>query len=206
MRGFLQIALFLLSISFTNAYFYVPNFMSNLPFQGGMATAQRNNTLLMFGGENATNRFTNNLYQLSLISDIFQWQVLEQRNPPPGTLNGQAVVVNNNSNMYLLGGMTNKTVDQLAPFQSYRFAFDTNTWTAAAANNANPSSNTTILANRMLFSATYNGLNKIYIYGGAINDTHVLSDFYVMDTITGQFTKLPDVGIPRYGHTASYLR
>lgn len=210
MIALLLITLLLSSIAFTDAYFYVPNFMSNLPFQGGMATAQRNNTLLMFGGENATNRFTNNLYQISQLPNTFQWQVLEQNNRPPGTLYGQAIVANNNNHMYLLGGVTNTTINQVAPFQYYQFAFDTNTWTAAATNNGNVSSNATITPmNRYAFSATYDGQNKIYILGGAIsgiNGTKFFNDFYVLDTTTHQFTQLPGPNVSRSGHTASYLR
>jgi N-acetylneuraminic acid mutarotase len=205
MIAFLLITLLLSSISLADAYFYLPNSMLNLPFQGGMATAQRNNTLIMFGGENATDRFTNNLYQLSQLSDTFQWQAIEQKDPPPGTLYGQAVVTNNNF-MYLFGGMTNDTKEKILPLQYYRFSFDTNTWTAAPTNTENMPSNATFPVNRMLFSATYDGQNKIYIYGGSINSSLPLPDFHVFDITTHQFTRLPDPNFFRYGHTASYLR
>jgi N-acetylneuraminic acid mutarotase len=202
----LSAIILLLSIELADAYFYVPNFMSNLPFQGGMATATRNNnTLLMFGGENATNSYTNNLYQLTQSSDTFNWQILQQNNAPPGTLYAQAVVTNNNNNMYLLGGMTNTTNNQIVPLQNYQFSFSTNTWTPSSSNNVTLSNTTQLPYNRKLFSATYDNQNKIYIYGGALNETAIFSDFYSLDITTQQYTALPTPQIPRYGHTASLL-
>lgn len=180
--------------------------MSNLPFQDGSATAVRNNNaLVLFGGENATNSYTNNLYQLTQTSDSFNWQILQQNNAPPGALYGQAIVVNNNNNMLLLGGMTNITNNQMVPLQNYQFDFNTNTWTPSSNNNATISNTTALPLNRKLFTATYDNQNKIYIYGGALNGTAIFSDFYSLDITTQQYTQLPNPQVARYGHTASLL-
>ncbi|KAL9543139.1 hypothetical protein MBANPS3_008258 [Mucor bainieri] len=198
--------LLLLSLlSVTEAYFYVPSFMSNLPFQGGMSTAQKNNSLYMFGGENATTSYTNNLYKLDQLNDTFNWETVNQVNAPPGTLYGQAVVTDNGSHMYLLGGMANATNNQVANLQYYQFAFDTNTWTAPTTN-TNSTGNITMPVNRKLFSANYDSANnKIYIYGGSLNDSTIFADFWSFDTTTQQFTQLQNPGVPRYAHTASLL-
>lgn len=193
-------------LSVTEAYFYVPSFMSNLPFQGGMASATKNNSLYMFGGENATTSYTNNLYKLDQLTDTFTWETVNQVNTPPGTLYGQAVMTNNDTQMYLLGGMTNATNNQSVPLQYYQFAFDTNTW-AAATTNTNATGNFTMPLNRKLFSANYDSsTNKIFIYGGALNENAIFSDLWSFDTTTQQFTQLPELGVPRYSHTASLLR
>ncbi|KAG2214010.1 hypothetical protein INT47_001281 [Mucor saturninus] len=179
--------------------------MSNLPFRGGMSTATRNgNSLLMFGGENATNSYTNDFYQLTQTSETFNWQILEQNNPPPGTLYGQAVVTNNN-NMYLLGGLTNTTSTQMSALQTYQFSFESNTWTASPNNSVVMTNTTQLPYNRKLHTATYDNQNNIYIYGGAFNDSIIFNDFFYMDSTTQQYTSLPTTGIPHYGHTASLL-
>lgn len=193
-------------LSVVDAYFYVTNFMSNLPFKDGMATSTRNgNSLVMFGGENATNSYTNDFYQLTQTSESFNWQILNQNNPPPGTLYGQAVVTNNN-NMYLLGGVTNATNGQMVPFQNYLFSFDSNTWTASSNNSIVMTNTTQFPYNRKLHTATYDNQSTIYIYGGALNDRDVFSDFFKFDITTQQYTSLPTTGIPQFGHTASLLR
>lgn len=199
--------LLLLSLlSVTEAYFYVPSFMSNLPFQGGMATAQKNNSLYMFGGENATTSYTNNLYRLEQLDNTFSWEAVNQVNTPPGTFYGQAVVTDNGSHMYLFGGMANATNNQMVGLQYYQFAFDTNTWTAPTTN-TNSTGNFTIPLNRKLFSANYDSSNnKVYIYGGSLNESAIFRDLWSFDTTTQQFTQLQDPGVPRYAHTASLLR
>lgn len=193
-------------LSVVDAYFYVPNFMSNLPFKGSMATATRNNSLILFGGENATNAYTQDLYQLTQTPTSFNWQVLLQNNPPPGTLYGQSVVTNNNNNMYLLGGMTNTTNNQVFPFQTYQYSFGSNTWTPSPLNNVSLTNTTAVPLNRKLHSVTYDNNNKIYIYAGAINATAVYNDFFSLDISTQQYTSLPTPGVRRFGHTASFLR
>lgn len=192
-------------IKYTNAYFYVPTFMSNLPFQDGMAFAQRNNSLILFGGENATNTYTNNLYELSQLSDTFSWKTLNQTNTPPGTIYGQSIIHQNT--MHLFGGMTNSTTNQLIPLQHYQYSFQNQSWTSSSTNAQNVSLNaTTVPLNRKLFSATFDGNSKIYFYGGALNESAIFSDFWSYDLNTNQYTQLPNIQLPRYAHSASYLR
>ncbi|PHZ17864.1 galactose oxidase [Rhizopus microsporus ATCC 52813] len=178
--------------------------MSKLPFKGGMATAQRNSSLLLFGGENSTTRFTNTFYSLTQTTTSFTWNTLPQKNPPPGVVYAQAVMANNN-NFYLLGGLTESANNQ-STLPYYSYSFDTQTWTAAPSNTANNGTNSTLPGNRYFHSVAYDGQNSIYIYGGgSANGTGVFSDLYKLDITTGQFTLLQDSTIRRYGHTASYL-
>lgn len=193
-------------LSVVDGYFYVPNFMSNLPYKNAMATSTRNgNSLVLFGGENGTNAYTNDLYQLTQTSESFNWQILNQNNPPPGTSYSQSVVTNNN-NMYLLGGMTNATNNQLAPFQNYQYSFDSNTWTASPNNSIIMTNTTNFPTNRKLHTATFDNQNSIYIYAGALNDTIIFGDFFKFDILTQQYTSLPSDNVRRFGHTASLLR
>ncbi|RCI04781.1 hypothetical protein CU098_012460 [Rhizopus stolonifer] len=168
-----------------------------------MASAQRNMSLVMFGGENATTTYTNNLYQLTQTQDSFDWQVMTQNNPPPGTIYGQAVVSKDLNSMYLLGGVSNATANQQVPFQYYQFSFSNSSWTAGPTNSITNTTNMPL--NRKLFSATYDGSNKIYIYGGALNESAIFYDFFSFDITTNQFTSLTAPNIPRYAHTGSYL-
>ena len=190
-------------ISAIEAYFYVPNFASVLPFTGGMATAQRNSSLIMFGGETPLSTFNNsNMYELTQTSNSFDWRTINQVNAPPGNIYGQAVVSSDQNRMYLLGGMTNATDNREVPFQYYTFNFQNNSWTAAPTN----TNATNMPLNRKLFSATYDNANKIYIYGGALNSTAIFNNFFSFDISTNQFTPLASPNVYRFGHTASYLR
>lgn len=192
------------SATLSDAYFYVPNFMSSLPFQGGSAFAQRgSNSIVIFGGENGTTPYTNGLYQLQQTGDTFTWQALEQQNPPPGSTYGQAIVSNTGSTFLLMGGLSQTQSNQSLPLQMYSYNFDTKTWGAWGGNtNANASG---VPLNRQRFTATYDNNTSVYIYAGVANN-NILGDFYKLDTSKMQFTKLSDPGQPRYGHTASILR
>ncbi|OBZ81729.1 Acyl-CoA-binding domain-containing protein 4, partial [Choanephora cucurbitarum] len=167
-----------------------------------MATAQRNSSLIMFGGETPLSTFNNsNMYELTQTSNSFDWRTINQVNAPPGNIYGQAVVSSDQNRMYLLGGMTNATDNREVPFQYYTFNFQNNSWTAAPTN----TNATNMPLNRKLFSATYDNANKIYIYGGALNSTAIFNNFFSFDISTNQFTPLASPNVYRFGHTASYL-
>ncbi|KAG0167483.1 hypothetical protein DFQ28_005978 [Apophysomyces sp. BC1034] len=179
--------------------------MASLPFQGGMAYVQRNNSLIVYGGANATSRYTNKLYQLTQSTDTFTWEELPQQGPlPPGSVYSQAVLSTSGNNMLVIGGMYSQATVQ-SPLQIYVYRFDTHTWTASATNT--PTNTTTgVPLNRKLFSATGDKSNNVYICGGIdANNSQVFSDFYMFSPTTLSFTKLPDVQEPRYGHTSSLL-
>ncbi|KAI7848065.1 hypothetical protein BDC45DRAFT_524491 [Circinella umbellata] len=199
---YLVLGLLLSTASLTQAYFYVPNFMSTLPFQGGSAYATKGDSLIIFGGENATTSFTNKLYQLQQTSNTYTWKELPQQNPPPGALYGQAMVSNTGNTLIVMGGMTQATTDQVVPIQMYSYDFGTTKWNAAPTNT---NASNTVPFNRQMFSATYDNSSTVYIYGGSLNASAIFPDFYALNTQTLQFTQLPDPGIPRYGHTASLL-
>ncbi|RCI06537.1 hypothetical protein CU098_012763 [Rhizopus stolonifer] len=174
--------------------------MSNLPFKGAMATAQRNSSLFMFGGENATSHYTNSFYQLTQTSSTYDWAEVPQTNPPEPVAYAKAAMANDV--MYVFGGISNNTISQILPLQYNQYSFNTQSWTAGSTNNQ---TNTTGLPiNRYFSSATFDGQNTIYIYAGALNSSIVFSDFFKFDITTNTFTELPNPGIPRYGHTASY--
>ncbi|KAI9319235.1 hypothetical protein BX666DRAFT_1924266 [Dichotomocladium elegans] len=205
MKALSLLLLSVLSATLTNAYFYVPNFMSTLPFQGGSAFAKNNNSLYIFGGENATSTYTNSLYQLTQTESSYTWTTVPQTNPPPGTLYGQAVVYSSGKSMLLMGGLSNSTSNQALPLQMYSYSFDGHNWSTWAGNgNSSLAMSGVAPVNRYMFSATYDNNSKVYIYGGAFNNS-ALPDFYAFDVSTFQFTQLNNPNRPRYGHTASFL-
>ncbi|CAO3591693.1 unnamed protein product [Absidia cylindrospora] len=212
--SFLLLTLFALtwSTSTVHAYFYVPNFMSTLPFGGGMATAQRNNSMILFGGETDSTSYTNTLYQLTQNSTGYTWEALPQKNAAQGVVYAQAIVSKDQSSLMVIGGQGNFTAPAAAngtnsttasnttalPLQLQLYNFASATWSTypAKAGVAMP-------GNRKLFSATYmDSSNKIYIYGGASNEQNVYGDLWVMDGATAAFTQLKPY-YNRYGHTGS---
>jgi N-acetylneuraminic acid mutarotase len=195
-------------ITTVHGYFYVPNFMNSLPFKGGMSSAQRNNSLYLFGGENATTTYTNDLYKLTQTSDSYTWEIVQQINPPPGTIYGQAYTTADSENLVLLGGTTNDTTAAVKALQIYVYNYASQTWTANTSNTDIVNQNdTSILFNRESFSATYNAkTQQTYVFGGALPGLGaIFSDFRVLDA-NFKATTLNSPNVGRYGHTASLLR
>lgn len=192
-----------------HAYFYVPSFMNSLPFKGGMAYAQKNDSLYLFGGENATVRYTNDLYKLTQTATSYNWESVPQINAPNGTLYSQSYVTADGQNMVLLGGMSNATYGRGLPLQIHTYNFASQTWTEFSGNNANVSSPppAEFIYNREYFSATYDSKNQLtYILGGAVSAANqVFSDFHVLDA-NFKSTALVSPPYGRYGHSASILR
>lgn len=207
MINLLDFTIILLLAITVKADFLGPSLISDLPFKAGMAFATINDSsIILFGGENATHSYTQDLYQLTQTPDLFDWKVLQQNNPPPGTWYSRAAMTNNNT-MYLMGGITNVTKNQIYPLQTYQYSFESSTWTPSPMNNASVENITAIPWNRQSHSATYDQRsNKIYIYAGAVNTTIVLDDFFSYDLTTQNYTRLPSPNVKNYGHTASLLR
>ena len=180
--------------------------MSSLPFQGGSAFAQRGgDSIVIFGGENGTNPYTNGFFQLQQTGDTFTWQALEQQNPPPGVTYGQAIVSNTGSTFLLMGGLSQSALNQSSPLQMYSYNFESKTWGAWGGNTNTNATNVPV--NRQRFTATYDNGTNVYIFGGgSLDNTAIYDDFYKLDTGKMEFTALPNPGQQRYGHTASMLR
>jgi hypothetical protein len=201
-------------LSTVQAYFYVPSFMNSLPFRGGMAFAQKNDSLYLFGGENATVHYTNDLYKLTQTSTSYTWEVVPQINPPNGTVYSQSYITADGENMVLLGGMSNTTYGRGLPLQMYTYNFGSKTWTAHPNNNANLTSTSPgFIYNRQFFSASHDKKNQLtYIFGGAVSPANpssgsgtVFNDLHVLDANLNA-KRLEPTPFGRYGHTASVLR
>lgn len=188
-------------IAFCHGSFYFPDLRSRLPALGNMATAQRNNSLVIFGGKNATLNQTNELYEVTLTNNTFLLQTLPQLNRPNATADGRAVIVNGQRTMYLLGGFTNTSFGQNLSLQMYSYDFATSNWSTLQ-----PATGSYIPLNRALHSSVYDGNRSVYTLGGQANSSSLLSDFFVMDTITNQITALPNMPYEIYSHTMSYMR
>ncbi|KAG0175531.1 Acyl-CoA-binding domain-containing protein 5 [Apophysomyces sp. BC1015] len=175
--------------------------MATLPFKGGMASAQRNNSLILFGGENATVGYANDLYQLTQTADSYTWKILPQA--PVGVTYGRSVV--SGDNFHVFGGISPDTVNRALPFQMYTYSFTNGNW-AAAQSNTNLNA-TGIPLNRQLFSATtYNNGNNVYICGGSLNASYVFPpELWSLDLTTMKYQQLPSPPVARYGHSASLL-
>lgn len=197
-------------IQSVQAYFYVPSFMNNLPFKGGMASAQHNNSLYLFGGENATSKYTNDLYQLTQTSTTYNWQRVEQITPPNGTLYSQSFFTADGENMILMGGMSNATAGRGLPMQIYNFNLPSKTWTAHNQNKNESVGNpipADFVFNKEFFTATYDPKNKLtYVFGGAITALNTV--FNTLHVYDAQFVPkaLAPTQFGRYGHTTSILR
>lgn len=183
--------------------------MNSLPFKGGMAYAQKNDSLYLFGGENATVRYTNDLYKLTQTATSYTWEIVPQINAPNGTLYSQSYVTADGQNLVLMGGMSNATAGRGLPLQIHTYNFASQTWTEFSGNNANVSSPppAEFIYNREYFSATYDSKNQLtYVLGGAVSAANqVFSDFHVLDA-NFKSTALVSPPYGRYGHSASILR
>ncbi|KAI9312370.1 hypothetical protein BX666DRAFT_1986808 [Dichotomocladium elegans] len=185
--------------------YFSTDIMVQLPLKSMMATAARNNSMILFGGENATEPFTTDLYQLTATDSSFDWVVLTQNNPPPATSKAQGVYVEKADSFVIVGGITATTAFQSAPLQIYVYYFSNQTWIAAPTNSV---INTTISlpVNRQEHSVAIDQASAtMFIYGGVFNSS-AMNDFWAWDTTTMTFTQLPPTtNIAHYGHTMSLL-
>ncbi|KAI8377308.1 hypothetical protein BD560DRAFT_367080 [Blakeslea trispora] len=191
--------------STVQAYFYVPSFSNVLPFKGGMAYARKDKSLYLFGGENATTSYTNNLYKLTQTDSSYNWELVPQTNAPDGTMYAQSYVTADGSNMVVMGGMTNATAGKDAPLQIRSYNFASQTWTQPSTNTGNASA-TSFPLNREFFSLAYDSKNqKSYVFGGAVSGAgKVFNDLQVLDA-SFKPTALKATPSGRYGHTASII-
>ncbi|OBZ88226.1 RING finger protein B [Choanephora cucurbitarum] len=189
--------------STVQAYFYVPSFSNVLPFKGGMAYAKKNQSLYLFGGENATSSYTNNLYKLTQTDSSYNWEIVPQINAPNGTVYGQSYITADGNNMVVMGGMTNATAGKQAPLQIRSYNFASQTWTEPSTNTGNA---TAFPLNREFFSLAYDSKSqKSYVFGGAVSGAGVVfNDLQVLDA-NFKATTLKPTPSGRYGHTASII-
>ncbi|KAI9261990.1 hypothetical protein BY458DRAFT_439368 [Sporodiniella umbellata] len=183
-----------------HAYYYLASLANSLPFKGMMASARSNNTLYIFGGENATSHYTNDLYKLTRTSDGFTWSSVPQTNPIPGTASSQAYITADQQNLVLLGGMSAATVGKVAPLQINTFNFASQTWTSNTQPNQTIDAN--FVYNREAFSANYDSASQAtYIFGGD-NTSAVFSTLHKLDS-SFHTTALPSPQEARYGHAGA---
>ncbi|GAB5594037.1 hypothetical protein Unana1_08937 [Umbelopsis nana] len=184
------------------AYFNTGADTDSLPFMDGMVSVNRNNTIIYYGGENATSLYTNQMYALSnILSGSPTFTQVQQTNAGPAVLYAQAVISTSGNNMLLLGGK-NPVIPSNVSLGVYQYSFLTNAWSTANTTGA------TMPQNRMMFSATFVG-SKLYVYGGVTTDNlGYFNDFWALDLSNDQYawTNLTSAGLPiRYGHTATAL-
>ncbi|RCI01423.1 hypothetical protein CU098_003405 [Rhizopus stolonifer] len=169
-----------------------------------MAYTQKNNSLYLYGGENATVRYTNDLYKLTQTETSYNWEIVPQKNAPNGSVYSQSYITADGNNMVVMGGMSNATEGKEAPLQIYTYNFASQTWTAAPTNTGNVTG--AMPYNREFFSLTYDSKNqKTYIFGGAVSGANaVFNDLHVLDA-NFNATALASTPTGRYGHTASII-
>ncbi|KAG1275749.1 hypothetical protein G6F65_009697 [Rhizopus arrhizus] len=168
-----------------------------------MASAQANSSLYLFGGENATSRYSSDLYKLTQTSDGYTWSILPQTNPPEGTASSQAYVTSDLQNLVVMGGMSKSTVGVVSPLQISSYNFASQTWTSHTNRNQTVGS-ASFIYNRESFSATYDRSSQTtYVFGGD-NSSVVFSSLHKLDA-NFQVTPLTSAPEARYGHTTSIL-
>lgn len=205
MKSLILFSILLSTLSSVHAYYFMGSLTNVLPFKSMMASAQFNNSLYLFGGENATSHYSNDLYKLTQTSDGYSWLTVPQKNPINGTAGSQAFVTSDQQNLVLLGGdsFTEANASNFLPLQIYTYNFASQTWTSKTPTNF--TLDNTACVNRQAFSATYDSKNKVsYIYGGFARQS-VLDTLHKMDE-NYQTTSLGRSPEARYGHTTSILR
>ncbi|RCH94210.1 hypothetical protein CU097_006673 [Rhizopus azygosporus] len=204
MKSLILFSILLSTLSSVHAYYFMGSLTNVLPFKSMMASAQFNNSLYLFGGENATSHYSNDLYKLTQTSDGYSWLTVPQKNPINGTAGSQAFVTSDQQNLVLLGGdsFTEANASNFLPLQIYTYNFASQTWTSKTPTNF--TLDNTACVNRQAFSATYDSKNKVsYIYGGFARQS-VLDTLHKMDE-NYQTTSLGRSPEARYGHTTSIL-
>jgi N-acetylneuraminic acid mutarotase len=78
----------------------------DLPAMYGMISAQLDNSLYLFGGQDHASTYYNDLYKLTLIDSTYKWETLPQKNAPDGTIYGQGYITFDNKSMVIMGGFT----------------------------------------------------------------------------------------------------
>ncbi|KAI9302309.1 hypothetical protein BJ944DRAFT_242482 [Cunninghamella echinulata] len=205
-------------ISNVNAYFAQTNLYTQLPFKAGIAADQLNNSMILFGGEGATEKYIGSLNQLTQTDKGFTWSALPQKNSPIPVSFAEGIVSRNGDSFMVLGGSGENTYGQQqqqqqqqgnntnanttvtnAPLLLQLYNFQSQTW-----------SNTTVAngpSNRQEFTATYNPTdNLIYIYGGRTQNA-TLSDLWIMNANANNggitFSQVESPPYSRFGHSAS---
>jgi hypothetical protein len=204
---FFLTALFAFNTS-VHGLFNVSYLKNTIPTGGSMFSAQLDNSLYLFGGENDTVAFGNELYKLTLTDNTFNWEVISQINRPNGAVNGQGYMTSDNQNMVIMGGVTADNNVNLLNLQIYTYNFANQTWTANFKNSAAVNENdTSVLSNRESFSATYDpNTQKTYVLGGCLSASgYMFSDFRVLDA-NFKVAGLNSPNVARYGHSASLTR
>ncbi|KAI8582373.1 hypothetical protein K450DRAFT_228657 [Umbelopsis ramanniana AG] len=189
-----------------HAYFDTGANTDAMPFMDGMVSVNRNDTIIYYGGENATTPYTNQMYALSnILSGSPTFSKVPQTNAGPNILYGQAVISSTGQTMTVVGG-ANPAFASNATLPIFQFNFATNSWsvgTTAGAAAGGPMPQT-----RMMFSASL-VKTKLYIYGGVTTDNlGYFNDFWSLDLSTTPYTwtNLTTTGLPvRYGHAATVL-
>ncbi|KAI8388370.1 uncharacterized protein BYT42DRAFT_559868 [Radiomyces spectabilis] len=194
-------------VSSAHAYYYQAS-LDNLPFMDGMAFAQRNNSLLLFGGEGRMG-LTNNFYELTQTPKGFTWRSLPQNNTPPPNVYSQAVVSNSgNSFILFMGSTATSQSNPNSTIATYFYDFQSQQWAANPSNN-NPNATGLPIA-RKQFTATVDKNDNIYVFGGQTMASSngspgtPLGDLWVFDKNLNA-KQLANAPLPLYGHTTTYL-
>ncbi|CAO3588672.1 unnamed protein product [Absidia cylindrospora] len=192
-------------ITSTDGYFSQSDLLVTMPFKVGLAADKRGQSMIVFGGGSRMEKYTNDLNQVTQTSIGYTWTSLPQQNTPPATAYGRAVVSKDGHSMVIIGGISNATVNQALPLQIYQYNFDTTTWSSHSnPNNVTNATATLSPLNRYLHTTTPDPkTGRIYIYGGAVNETFMFDDFWLFDPSSMAFTSLTAPDVRRYGHTAT---
>jgi len=136
------------------AYFDTGANTDAMPFMDGMVSVNRNDTIIYYGGENATSPYTNQMYALSnIISGSPTFSQVPQTSPGPYILYGQAVLSSTgqtagnaagaampqtrmmfsasyvNKKLYVYGGVTTDNLGYFNDFWSLDLTTTPYTWT-----------------------------------------------------------------------------
>ncbi|ORX53646.1 galactose oxidase [Hesseltinella vesiculosa] len=197
--------------STVHGYFNSAQLMQSIPFQGGMASAVFNNSMILFGGENATTQFSSGLYQLTQTSSGYTWNALPQANAPVPVTYAQGLASADGLQFMVLGGngqftttVNNATTNSTSTVPNTNMTLLMQAYTLSTGTWKTVTTLPNMPANRFRFAAAYDAsANNIYVFGGvSSNNFNVMSDLYVINSQTG-VKQLASSQCGIYGHTAT---
>lgn len=201
----------ILPLPLIHASFIAPNLQASLPFRAAMATAVRNNTMLLFGGKGSGPPYLNDLYELTQHEKTYTWRRIPHANQaPPGVMYSRAIYDDRTDALLVFGGSVMVTTFGRNPLQVYRYDFGTNHW-ETLMNSTIDLKGQPWPDNRFHFDMAYDPSQHIaYLAGGHIsgNGSYVASDMWsvAIDGRNLSFKRLPDMPAARHGHTMSFIK
>ncbi|KAI9318124.1 hypothetical protein BX666DRAFT_1935011 [Dichotomocladium elegans] len=180
---------------------------ATLPYRSAVASAQRDNSITVFGGLGNTGRCLNEMFALTQTETGYDFSTISRLRNAPFTVYSKAVYDKQNDALIVIGGTLPALEQVMAPLNVFWYDFTTDNWT-------NLTSLSDAIAiwpeNRIYFDLVHDTTTRsIYLSGGSLNRTIAFKDMWKIQ-IHGRanvtFEQLPGFPSPRYSHTMTLLQ